>query len=193
MSDKIQQSILNKSKKDKFAFVLTLPEAMKEIAYSQSENRDDEHVLPDSLQFSVYGALLPSVRVDSGNIRYGGQAVKFSAHSRPEYDNVRVNFTVDNRFNNYWVIWKWLDIMNDDNNAIFYADKELTSGDSMFKQYQGTASLYAMDEYNKKTVQFDYFGVLPVSLGQIDYNYRTTDEIDTTFEFSFSKLTPNLL
>ena len=83
--------------------------------------------------------------------------------------------------------------MNDDSNAIFYADKDLSPSDSMFKQYQGTASLYTMDEYNKKTVQFDYFGVLPVSLGQIDYNYRTTDTIDTTFEFSFSKLTPILL
>ena len=193
MSDKIQQSILNKSKKDKFAFVLTLPEAMKEIAYSQSENRDDEHVLPDSLQFSVYGALLPSVRVDTGNIRYGGQAVKFSAHSRPEYDNVRVNFTVDNRFNNYWVIWKWLDIMNDDKDAIFMSGKELRTDESMFKQYQGTATMYALDEYNKQVARFDYLGVVPVSLGEIDYNYRTADEIDTTFEFSFSKLTPTLL
>lgn len=193
MTDKMQQSIYNKARKDKFLFVLTLPDAMKDISYTSTMSRSDDTVLPRTLQFSVYGAIVPSVTVDSGELRYSGQAVKFSAHSRPAYPNVSVNFTVDNRFNNYWVIWKWLDIMNDDNNAVFYADKELTPGDSMFKQYQGTASLYAMDEYNKKTVQFDYFGVLPVSLGQIDYNYRTTDQIDTTFEFSFSKLTPNLL
>lgn len=193
MSDKIQQSIYNKARKDKFLFVLTLPDAMKDISYTSPESRRDENVLPRTLQFSVYGAVVPPVTVDSGEIRYSGQAVKFSAHSRPAYPNVTVNFTVDNRFNNYWVIWKWLDIMNDDSNAIFYADKELKPSDSMFKQYQGTASLYTMDEYNKKTVQFDYFGVLPVSLGQIDYNYRTTDTIDTTFEFSFSKLTPILL
>lgn len=193
MKDLIQQSILNKSKKDKFAFVLTLPEAMKNISYSQPENREDEHVLPDSLQFSVYGALLPSIRVDSGNIRYAGQTVKFSAHSRPEYDNVRVSFTVDNRFNNYWVIWKWLDIMNDDRDAIFMASKQLTTEDSMFKQYQGSATTYALDEYNQPVAKFDYQGVVPVSLGEIDYSYRSTDEIDTTFEFSFSKLTPTLL
>lgn len=193
MSDKIQQSIYNKARKDKFLFVLTLPDAMKDISYTSPQSRRDENVLPRTLQFSVYGAVVPTVTVDSGEIRYSGQAVKFSAHSRPAYPNVTVNFTVDNRFNNYWVIWKWLDIMNDDSNAIFYADKDLSPSDSMFKQYQGTASLYTMDEYNKKTVQFDYFGVLPVSLGQIDYNYRTTDTIDTTFEFSFSKLTPILL
>jgi len=193
MSDKIEQSIYNKARKDKFLFVLTLPIAMRDISYTSTQSRDTDTVLPRTLQFSVYGAVVPSITVDSGEIRYSGQAVKFSAHSRPAYPNVNVNFTVDNRFNNYWVIWKWLDIMNDDNEAIFYADKEIGRDTSMFEQYQGTATLYALDEYNKKTVQFDYFGVLPVSLGQIDYNYRTAEEIETTFEFSFSKLTPILL
>ena len=65
--------------------------------------------------------------------------------------------------------------------------------ESMFKQYQGSATMYALDEYNEQTMKFDYEGLLPVSLGNIDYNYRTADNIDTTFEFSFSKLTPILL
>ena len=107
MTDNIIQTPYNKSRKDKFIFVLTLPEAMKDISYTQQENRDDENVLPDTLQFSVYGANIPSVKVDSGDIRFSGQTVKFSTHSRPAYDNVTINFTIDNRFNNYWVIWKW--------------------------------------------------------------------------------------
>lgn len=193
MNDLIEQSVLNKSRKDKFLFVLTLPQALADISHSSVNARDDSKVLPNTLQFSVYGTVLPPVTVDSGEIRYSGQAVKFSAHSRPAYPNITVNFTVDNRFNNYWVIWKWLDIMNDDNSAIFYADKELKPNESIFKKYQGSASLYTLDEYNNKTMRFDYFGLLPVGLGQVDYNYRTTEPIDTTFEFSFSKLTPVLL
>ena len=193
MSEYIQQAVLNKSRKDKFVFILTLPEAMKDMSYSMPENRQDDRILPDTLQFSVYGAVLPSVRVDAGHIRYSGQAVQFSSHSRPEYSNVNVNFTVDNRFNNYWVIWKWLDILNDDRDALFHKDKRINLNQSMFKEYQGSASMYALDEYNKQTVRFDYQGLVPVSLGQIDYNYRDADEIETTFEFSFSKLTPILL
>ena len=193
MTDKIQQSLLNKSRKDKFAFILTLPDAMKEIAYTRPDARDTDHILPDTLQFSVYGAIIPTIRVESGNVRFGGQALKFSAHSRPEYDNVQVKFTVDNRFNNYWVIWKWLDLMADDRYGVFMKDKRLSNDDSMFKQYQGTATMYALDEYNQKVAQFDYLGVLPVSLGEIDYNYRDAGEIETTFEFSFSKLVPTLL
>ena len=189
----MEQSIYNKSRKDKFLFVLTLPEAMNDIAYPSPSSRSDDTVLPRTLQFSVYGVVVPQVTVDSGEIRYSGQAVKFSAHSRPAYPNVTVNFTIDNRFNNYWVIWKWLDIMNDDKDAIFMKGADLKPSDSMFKKYQGTATLYSLDEYNNQTIQFDYLGLLPVSLGNIDYNYRTTDEIETTFEFSFSKLTPKLL
>lgn len=193
MTDAIQQSLLNKSRKDKFAFILTMPDAMKEIAYTRPDSRDTDHVMPDTLQFSVYGAIIPSIRVESGNVRFGGQALKFSAHSRPEYDNVQVKFTVDNRFNNYWVIWKWLDLMADDRSGVFMKDKRLAGDDSMFKQYQGTATMYALDEYNQKVAQFDYLGVLPVSLGEIDYNYRDASEVETTFEFSFSKLVPTLL
>lgn len=193
MKEYIKQSVLNKSKKDKFVFVLTLPDAMKEISYSMPENRQDDRVIPDTLQFSVYGAVVPSVRVDSGEIRYSGQAVKFSAHSRPAYDNVTVNFTIDNRFNNYWVIWKWLDILNDDRDAIFLKDRRVELSESMFKQYQGSASMYALDEYNNRTMRFDYEGLLPIGLGSIDYNYRDPSNIDTTFEFSFSKLSPILL
>ncbi len=125
MSNYIQQSLLNKARKDKFVFVLTLPEAMKDITYTLPENRQDDRIIPNTLQFSVYGAVLPSVKVDAGHIRYSGQAVQFSSHSRPEYSNVSVNFTIDNQFNNYWVIWKWLDILNDDKEAIFHKDKKI--------------------------------------------------------------------
>lgn len=197
MNKDMQQSVLNKSRKDKFLFVLTLPDAMNEISYTLPENRQDDRVLPETLQFSVYGALLPSVRVDGGEIRYSGQALKFSSHSRPAYENVTVNFTIDNKFNNYWVIWKWLDLLNDDGQAIFLKDDpnfvSENPKNSMFKQYQGSATTYALDEYNNRVARFDYTGVVPVSLGSVDYNYRTTDPIDTTFEFSFSKLTPILL
>jgi len=193
MTDNIIQTPYNKSRKDKFIFVLTLPEAMKDISYTQQENRDDENVLPDTLQFSVYGANIPSVKVDSGDIRFSGQTVKFSTHSRPAYDNVTINFTIDNRFNNYWVIWKWLDILNDDTDAIFMKNADITTSTSMFKQYQGTATMYALDEYNVETMKFDFLGVVPVSIGSIDYNYRDEDEIETSFEFSFSKLVPTLL
>lgn len=193
MSDLIQQSLYNKSRKDKFLFVLTLPKAMKDIEYSTPQSRSNTNIVPSTLQFSVYGAVLPPITVDSGEVRYSGQAVRFSSHSRPVYPNITVNFTVDNRFNNYWVIWKWLDIMNDSSAAIFNSSRDMEVKESMFEQYQGAATLFALDEYNKQTIKFDYFGVLPVSLGQVDYNYRTTDQIDTTFEFSFSKLTPTLL
>lgn len=197
MNEFIQQSVLNKSRRDKFLFTITFPEAMREISFHHPENRSNDHILPDTLQYSVYGVVLPAIRVDHGEIRYSGQAVKFSSHSRPAYSNIKMNFTVDNRFNNYWVIWKWLDLLNDDNDAIFNAkNPDMLKNDptaSIFKKYQGTGTLYTLDEYNQRTAQFDYFGLLPVGLGEVDYNNRTTDTIDTTFEFSFSKLTPKLL
>ena len=54
-------------------------------------------------------------------------------------------------------------------------------------------TLYAKDEFDKNKVKFTYKNAFPVSLGQIDYNYRTEDEIETSFEFAFSQLLVELL
>ena len=54
-------------------------------------------------------------------------------------------------------------------------------------------TLYSKDEFDKNIVKFTYKNAFPVSLGQIDYNYRTETEIETTFEFAFSQLLVELL
>ena len=208
MSEYIQQSVLNKSRKDKFLFVLTLPEAIRDIEIKLPENRGQDYVIPESLQFSIQGIVVPQVQVESGEIRFSGQAVKFSSHSRPSYPDVTVSFKIDNQFNNYWVIWKWIDILNDDKKGVFYDGKDMSSSDhgitgqtrtrsilpeSYFNKYVGTGTLYGLDEYNNKTIQFQYEGIVPISVGEIQYDYQNADEIESTFQFSFTKLIPKLL
>ena len=212
MSKRMEQALLNKARKDKFIFVLTVPPALREVACKQTENRDNGRVIPETLQFSIQGVVVPPVTVDSGEIRFSGQAVKFSSHSRPSYPDVTVKFKVDNEFNNYWVIWKWIDILNDDKTGVFYDGKDLKGPDSgstgfskhrktkpqfpeesYFGQYIGQGDLYALDEYNNKTIQFHYEGIVPIKVGEINYDYQDADEIESTFQFSFTKLIPKLL
>ena len=42
-------------------------------------------------------------------------------------------------------------------------------------------------------ILFTYKNAFPVSLGAINYNYRTEGEVETTFEFAFSQLMVELL
>ena len=194
----IKQSVFNKARKDKFIMVITLPQAIREI---NSEERSDSSVIGESIQFSVYGVVVPSIRVDDFQVGYSGQSFKFSTHKRPQYENIFVNFTIDNEFNNYWTLFKWINLLNNNKLAIYDADniKPVPLHDTpvpdpkLLDEYATTITIYGLDEYDHRKIQFDFVGAIPVSLGQIAYNYRDATEAETTFEFAFSQLHSNLL
>ncbi len=201
----INQSQFNKSRLDKFLLVLNLPPALKEISEQYIGARKNTKVIENSLQFSVYGSIVPSIQVPSETLGYAGQSFKVSKHTRPPYENVTVNFTIDSEFNNYWLLYKWLDLLNDEKISHFNgkgiletpnvspkernSSKTLTSPDL----YQTDITLYALDEFDKNKVKFVYTNAFPVNLGGIDFNYRQPGEIETTFEFAFSQLLVELV
>ena len=185
--------------------VINLPDSLKNINTTDLGTRGDNKVNENSLQFSVYGAVIPSVTVPEITEQYAGQNFKISSHTRPAYNNVTVNFTIDNKFNNYWVLYKWLDLLNNDRGSVFDLENlsntpepPTVSRDSSRSTnppdlYMTDMTLYAKDEFDKNVAKFLYKNAFPVSLGSIDYNYRTEGEIETTFEFAFSQLLVELL
>lgn len=187
----VNQSQFNKSRLDKFLLVFNLPPVLKNLNKKDFASRDNNVVIGDSFQFSVYGSIVPDISVPAIEQGYAGQTFKLSSNTRPSYNNAKVSFTIDNKFNNYWVIYKWLDMLNDEKlshyNGKGYTNK-ITPAD-----YQTDMTLYAKDEYNADVVKFTYTKAFPVGLGQIDYNYRTSGEIETTFEYAFSQLLVELL
>ena len=201
----MNQAQLNKQRLDKFLMVITLPPALMNIETGNLGEHRNTKIIQDSLQFSVYGAVVPSIQVPEITEPYAGQTFKASSHTRPPYENVSVNFTVDSRFNNYWIIYKWLDILNNEEESIYDSnnlmetptvptrsrnkDRSLTPP----KEYQTDITLYALDEFDKPIVKFVYKKSFPVSLGSINWNYRTDAEVETTFEFAFSQLLVDLI
>jgi len=118
----LNQSQLNKSRLDKFLMVINLPDPLKNINTTDLAAHTDKKVNENSLQFSVYGAVIPSIQVPAITQQYAGQSYKVSTNTRPPYENVSVNFTIDSRFNNYWVLYKWLDLLNNDRASTFDTD-----------------------------------------------------------------------
>jgi len=191
------QSPFNKQRKDKFLLILNLPDALKSI--SKKFVRADSTVNPDTLQFSVFGSIVPDINIPKLDISYSGQTLTTSSLTRPPYDPVTVNFTVDNRFNNYWVIYSWLNLLNDAKTGMYDKDgltrdpakRKLITTD-FNAEYKSNISIFALDEYNKRVAEFKYIQAFPVSLGGISFNYRTPDEVETSFTFAFAQLVVNL-
>tara|TARA_R110000824_G_scaffold197163_6_gene380555 strand:- start:224 stop:808 length:585 start_codon:yes stop_codon:yes gene_type:complete len=185
------QSILNKSRLDKFILVFSVPPALREVNVRENSARNSNNVIEDKLQLSVYGAVVPELTVPSIAIPYAGSNLYQSAHAREPYPPVTVNFTADNEFNNYWVIYKWLNLMHDQKTGV-YDETDLDS-ENEFNNYQTDMTLYGLDEYENRRIEFTYTKAFPVTLGNLEYNYRTSDEIESSFTFVYSQLHTKLL
>lgn len=178
------QSPFNKSRKDKFLMVLTIPIVLRQI--SSKFERSENTIMPDTLQFSIYGSIVPSIKIPEVNVKYAGQNLAVSSHAREIYQPNTVNFTIDNRFNNYWVIYSWLNLLNHDKEGIYDRDDRLPTSPKL--DYRSNITVYALDEYNKRIVEFLYTDAFPTSLGGINYNYRDSGELESEFTYSYSQL-----
>jgi len=188
------QSPFNKTRKDKFLMVLDVPTALKQIA-SKFE-RTANTILPDTLQFSVFGTVVPDIAVPALQTRYAGQTLSHTSHSREPYPPINVSFTVDNRYNNYWVIYTWLNMLNNDQTSL-YDQKELTipttsivhpGANTSYFQYKTTVSIFGLDEYNKRVVEFKYTDAFPSALGGINFSYRDGGELESSLTLNYSQL-----
>ena len=72
------QTVLNKSSQDKFLLTFSLPNALKRI---QSTTRSNQAVDIDTMQFSIYGTIVPKIEKPAVEIRYSGSTLYNSAHS----------------------------------------------------------------------------------------------------------------
>ena len=129
------QSILNKSRLDKFLLVFSIPPALREINVRENSARN-------------------STTVPSIQIPYAGSNLYQSAHAREPYPPVTVNFTADNEFNNYWVIYKWLNLMHDQKTGVY--DESDLDPDNQFNNYQTDMTLYGLDEYENRRIEFTH-------------------------------------
>jgi hypothetical protein len=188
-----QQSVLNRSGKDKFLLVLNLPQ----VLYKQSINNELININP--LQISIHGAVVPSIQVPSNEVRFGGQSYNVSSYTRPNYPPLNVNFIVDNKFQNYWILWKWLSVLNDPKTSLYsgtdpkretWKDKVQ---DGILTEYQANFSVIGLNEYNQRSIEFIYYNGFITNLGGINYSYRDSEIIESTAEFQFSQLDVKLL
>lgn len=191
MSVAYNQAALNKERKDKFIMVIPTPKFLKDDV--NKFVRDNKQVNPDSVQFSIYGSVVPPVQIPNVETRYSGQTLNVTSHNRPPYPPVNVKFTIDNRFENYWFIYKWMDKLQDDYAGYFNKEKNYPKGKVVEDEYMADFTIYALDEYNKKVAQFDYTKGFPTFLGGIEYSYRDPGEIETQFSFAYSQFYVKLL
>lgn len=189
-----QQSILNKSKLDKFLLVLTLPSILKGVNNSNQNSRVTSLLSLDSLQYSVHGTLVPDSGIEAIELPFSGQTAKFTSYTRTSYKPVTVNFAIDNQFNNWWVLWYWLNVINDSQQSA-YNVQGLKPSDSFsgIDTYKTNISVFGLDGYNNPVIQWDYTHAFITNLAGFSYSYQNPDQIESSFTFAFGQLNAQLL
>lgn len=188
----IHQSVLNKARQDKFILVFDLPPILKPISrhYERSENT----LISDSVQFSVFGTMIPEITVKGVETRYAGSTLYVTSHSKDSYPPVNIKFNVDSMYNNYYTIYSWLNLLHDEKTGI-YNQKGLRPTDSNFNDYMTDLTVYGLDEFGKKRIKFKYIKAFPTSVDGITYNQKSEqgEEIESGFTFLYSQMHVELL
>jgi hypothetical protein len=190
------QSLLNRSRNDKFILVLDLPKSMKDKFDSVLE----QNYKIDPLQISIFGSPVPAASVPSINLPYGGQVYKGSSMSRPAYQPLTIKFLVDNGYRNYWILWNWLNLFNDaktsssditiapnsNNNKVIPITNPMSN-------YTSNFNIYGLDEFNNKIISFTYTHCFPTSLSEINFSNQDPSEITSIVTFEFNQLQVDLI
>ena len=195
----MNQAPLNKNRQDKFILVLNLPDGIKNIV--DNITRNTNRIDANSLEISIAGAVTPTISIPEKTVPYGAQTIKVSSHTRPAYESLNLDFKIDNEFKNYWAIYKWLDIINDIKTGNFNEDdiikyksaQELSSPSQQLPIYSSNLTVFGLDEYENRKIQWDYIGAFPTKLAEIQWDYTNEAEITSSATFEFTKIEAKLI
>jgi hypothetical protein len=120
--------------------------------------------------------------------RYAGSTLYVSSHSKDSYPPVNVKFVIDSMYDNWWVIYQWLNLLHDQKTGTYNANN--IPVDKNFNDYMTNMTIYGLDEYGKKRMKFTYIKAFPTSLDEIVFNQKADagKEIESGFTFLYSQL-----
>lgn len=194
----MNQSILNRSRADKFNLILDLPVALKK----STDNILKDKFKADSIQFTVFGSPVPKIDVPEIKVPFGGQNAYVSSHVRPPAPALSLKYLVDNGYQNYWILWRWLNLFNDQSYSSsdvsnppdgFGKWHNISTSSTPLTDYQATFILYALDEYNNKIVSFKYKNAIITSLSELNYSHQENGEISGNVTFVYDQLIVELM
>lgn len=191
----MNQAVLNRSRSDKFQFILELPKALKKTMDGVLQKEYNA----DSIQFTSIGSPVPEIKVPSVALPFGGQVYNTSSISRPAYPALPVKFFIDNGYQNYWILWKWLNLFNNATDGSTSLNDPLNSNTeeiiltNPITDYAANFQIFGLDEFNNKIISFNYKQAFITGLSNIDYSFQTQNEIICTATFVFNQLDVELL
>ena len=170
-----KNSELNRLSNDLFLSILNLPKCIRK--HSRLVCGDIRKSDVEDLQLSIRNFTIPAINIPTHKKAFNGATRSESSKTVSEYEDITIQFKVDNQMVNYGIIYNWLQMLRNPEDG---ADSGFGKVD-----YETTFSVLILDEYEKPVGMYTFEGVVPVTLGSISLDYAANEQIFVDFTFSF--------
>jgi len=192
----MNQSVLNQARIDKFNLLMDIPLALKKTLDPILKTAKN----PNTIQFTVFGSPVPAMKIAPINLPFGGQSYNTSSNSRGPWPPLDLKLVIDNGYQNYWILWNWLNLFNDSSTGHTdmisrpspFEDKDYITN-IPFTDYVCDFVLYALDEYNNNIMAFKYKDAFITGLSEINFTHQDENILTSTVSFAYNQMTPQLL
>ncbi len=141
----------------------------------------------ETFQWQIQTATIPSVNMEIASISRGSKYAKLAnnniAGSGTSYDDLSIQFLVDEEMRTYAELYKWLITMN---NPIGPSNSD--------GKVPVTLLLHVLDNNKEKTVAtYRFINAFPKSLSAIEWNYTESGDVETVtcdveFEYAYFEM-----
>ncbi len=181
------QSPLNKTLEDKFLFVMNVPECLKNLRSKYVKQMQEVGIGKQSIIWSLTNVQIPRNSIKAQSMPYAGGHHYISSHTKTPYDPLKIEFTIDNKYSNYFTLYEWMNLIYHEKEGFFNAQK--LAGDKIGSQtYATTLSVVGTDEYDKPIIQWTFTHAFPTELPSIKLDYQNTGQIKCSCDFVFSQM-----
>lgn len=140
---------LNKASPDKFQIVFPIFPVMEEVQKSRE------------ITLNIFGNIIPGVSHQDNEEHWMG-----ALHHRPvgnlEYNQYTVSFMVDENWENWYFLYKWMEFINNNKDKFATAKPDLVSD----------SNVLIKDDFNNLVLIFTLYHMFPLSLEDVSLEYR---------------------
>lgn len=183
----VMQSPLNKTLEDKFLFVMNLPDCLKNLKTKYVKQMASAGIGKNAISWSLTNVQIPRESIKAQSMPYAGGHHYVSSHTKTPYDPLKIEFTIDNKYANYFTIYEWMNLIYHEKEGHFDAEN-LAKGKYGSQAYGTTLAIVGTDEYDKPIIQWTFTHAFPIDLTSIKLDYQNTGEIKCSCDFAFSQM-----
>lgn len=215
MANTTHQSFLNKARKDKFVLILSPPKVLIETAQDLglndiqlsvygspapaisipeiTENYQGQSIKVTSQTREPYPPLTVNFTIDNEFKNYWFIWKWLDTMNKVEDSGM------DSYFNAYTAQSKTEIVgpvtSSDDTIRKVKSDiiNNKRNNKTVYPDYQTDLTMFGLDEYNNRKIEFTYTNAFVTGLGEISYNYRDTDECESEVTFAYSQFYAKLV